>query len=223
MDIFKGDWSEYLDPELEKDYYLDLRRLLIQEYRNFQIYPKPEEIYRALHLTSFEDTKVLILGQDPYHGEGQAEGLAFSVPNGVALPPSLKNIYKEIESDIGCEMDWSNGSLIPWAEQGVLLLNTTLTVRKGQAGSHSKIGWEFFTDYIIQCLNKKESPMVYLLWGAHARSKKRFLNNPKHLILESPHPSPLSAYRGFFGCKHFSKTNKYLEANGETAINWCNK
>lgn len=219
--IFNNDWDELLKSEMQLPYYQDLRRLLSQEYKTQTIFPKEEEVMAALRLTSFEDTRVVLLGQDPYHGPGQAEGLAFSVKKNIPLPPSLKNIYKELEDDLGCDTSQWVGSLIPWAEQGVLLLNTTLTVRQGQAASHSKIGWEFFTDAILRLLNEKQEPVVFILWGAHARSKRRFLNNPNHMIIESVHPSPLSAYRGFFGSRPFSRTNEFLESKGEKPIDWC--
>lgn len=219
--IFNNDWDKLLEEEMKQPYYQDLRRLLSQEYQSQIIYPKKEEVMAALRLTSYEDTRVVILGQDPYHGAGQAEGLAFSVKKNIPLPPSLRNIYKELQDDIGCDTSHFLGSLIPWAKQGVLLLNTTLTVRQGQAASHSKIGWEFFTDAILRLLNEKNEPVVFILWGAHARSKKRFLNNPNHLVIESVHPSPLSAYRGFFGSKPFSKTNAFLSSKGEEPIDWC--
>lgn len=219
--IFHNDWDDLLAREMELPYYQDLRRLLAEEYKTQTIFPKREEVMAALRLTSYEATRVVILGQDPYHGVGQAEGLAFSVKKNIPLPPSLKNIYKELEDDLGCDTSQWVGSLIPWAKQGVLLLNTTLTVRQGQAASHSKIGWEFFTDAILRLINEKEDPVVYILWGGHARSKKRFLNNPNHLVIESPHPSPLSAYRGFFTSKPFSRTNEFLRAKGQATIDWC--
>lgn len=219
--IFHNDWDDLLARETELPYYQDLRRLLAEEYKTQTIFPKREEVMAALRLTSYEATRVVILGQDPYHGVGQAEGLAFSVKKNIPLPPSLKNIYKELEDDLGCDTSQWVGSLIPWAKQGVLLLNTTLTVRQGQAASHSKIGWEFFTDAILRLINEKEDPVVYILWGGHARSKKRFLNNPNHLVIESPHPSPLSAYRGFFTSKPFSRTNEFLRAKGQATIDWC--
>ncbi len=219
--IFHNDWDKLLAEEMNLPYYQDLRRLLAEEYKTQVIYPKQEEVMAALRLTSFQETRVVILGQDPYHGAGQAEGLAFSVKKNVPLPPSLRNIYRELQEDVGCDTTQFTGSLIPWAKQGVLLLNTTLTVRQGQAASHSKIGWEFFTDAILHLLNEKTEPVVFILWGAHARSKKRFLNNPNHLVVESAHPSPLSAYRGFFGSKPFSRTNEFLISKGESPVDWC--
>ncbi len=217
---FGNDWDELLREEMEKPYYLELRRLLVEEYRHFEIYPPMEEVFYALRTTSYEDTRVLLLGQDPYHGPGQAHGMSFSVRPGVPLPPSLRNIYKELETDLGISPA-RHGYLKSWAEQGVLLLNTTLTVRRGQAASHEAIGWRIFTDKIIALLNEKPGPLVFLLWGAHARSKKRLLTNPEHLILEAPHPSPLSAHRGFFGSRPFSAINEYLTMKGEAPISWA--
>ncbi|MDO5301448.1 MAG: uracil-DNA glycosylase [Tissierellia bacterium] len=219
MKHFHNDWEELLQPEFERDYYQNLRELLLEEYGNFEIYPRAEEIFRALDLTSFESARVLLLGQDPYHGPGQAHGLAFSVKEG-PLPPSLVNIYRELEDDTGFDRTPLGGDLTAWAKEGVLLLNTSLTVRRGQAASHQRIGWQFFTDAIMKILNEKEDPLVCMLWGAHARSKKPLLNNPQHLIIESPHPSPLSAYRGFFGSKPFTRTNDYLTAQGLSPIAW---
>ena len=214
-----NDWDNLLAEEVEKDYYKKLRTILKQEYKTQTIYPDVYSIFNALKLTSCADTKVLILGQDPYHGENQAHGLAFSVQKGVAIPPSLLNIYKELNSDLGLFVP-NNGYLVKWAEQGVLLLNTGLTVRKDLANSHKGIGWEKFTDKIISCLNEKDEPMVYLLWGNNAKSKMELITNPKHLVLTTVHPSPLSASRGFFGCKHFSKTNEFLKNNGLKEIDW---
>lgn len=215
---FSNDWDDLLKEEMEKPYYKDLRRLLIEEYKTQTIYPEAEAIFRAMRLTSFHDTKVLLLGQDPYHGPGQAQGMSFSVPADFPLPPSLVNIYKELKDDLGIIRE--SGDLTSWAKEGVLLLNTTLTVRRSQPMSHGKIGWEIFTDKVVSLLGERERPMVFLLWGAHARSKKRLIKNPAHRIIESPHPSPLSAYRGFFGSKCFSRTNAYLEAMGEIPVDW---
>ena len=217
--ILSNDWNDYLAGEFEKEYYQKLRKFLISEYHTRTIYPDMYDIFNALHYTSYHDTKVVILGQDPYHGKDQAHGLSFSVRKGVAIPPSLLNIYKELHDDLGCYIP-NNGYLEKWAKQGVLLLNTVLTVRAHQANSHRGIGWEQFTDAAIQVLNEQDRPIVFLLWGRPAQMKKSMLNNPKHLILEAPHPSPLSAYRGFFGCKHFSKTNEFLVANGLEPIDW---
>lgn len=214
-----NDWDQLLKDEFQKDYYQQLRQFLIREYRTKTIYPDMYKIYEALKLTSYADTKVVILGQDPYHGENQAHGLAFSVQEGVQIPPSLVNIYKELADDLGCYIP-NNGYLVPWAKQGVLLLNTSLTVVANRANSHRNKGWEILTDRIIQLLNEKDAPVVYLLWGNNAKEKAKYLNNPKHLVLKSVHPSPLSANRGFFGCKHFSKANKFLRDNGVKEIDW---
>jgi uracil-DNA glycosylase len=214
-----NDWDELLKNEFKKDYYLSLRQFLAREYKTKTIYPNMYNIFEALKITSYKDTKVLILGQDPYHGENQAHGLAFSVQKGVATPPSLINIFKELRDDLGCFIP-NNGYLVPWAKQGVLLLNTSLTVEANKANSHRNKGWEIFTDYIIQLLNKKESPMVFLLWGNNAKEKIKYITNPKHLILTAAHPSPLSASRGFFGCKHFSKTNDFLKKTNQAEIDW---
>jgi len=214
-----NDWDILLKDEFQKEYYQKLRQFLKNEYRTKIIYPDMYKIYEALRLTSYQDTKVVILGQDPYHGPNQAHGLAFSVQEGVDIPPSLMNIYKELQDDEGCYIP-NNGCLVPWAKQGVLLLNTSLTVIAGQANSHRNIGWEALTDRIIQLLNEKETPVVFLLWGSHAKSKAVYITNKHHLILSTVHPSPLSASRGFFGCRHFSKTNEFLIKTGQKPINW---
>ncbi|HHY81188.1 MAG TPA: uracil-DNA glycosylase [Clostridiales bacterium] len=214
-----NDWDILLKDEFQKEYYQKLRQFLKNEYRTKIIYPDMYKIYEALRLTSYQDTKVVILGQDPYHGPNQAHGLAFSVQEGVDIPPSLMNIYKELQDDEGCYIP-NNGCLVPWAKQGVLLLNTSLTVIAGQANSHRNIGWEALTDRIIQLLNEKETPVVFLLWGSHAKSKAVYITNKKHLILSTVHPSPLSASRGFFGCRHFSRTNEFLTKTGQKPINW---
>ena len=214
-----NDWDEILKDEWQKPYYLKLRDFLKNEYKNRTIYPNMNDIFNALKYTSFRDTKVVIIGQDPYHGEGQAHGLCFSVKEGVTPPPSLKNIYKELNTSLGCYIP-NNGYLKKWAEQGVLLLNTVLTVRAHQANSHRGIGWEEFTDAAIKVLNAQDRPIVFILWGAPAQKKKVMLNNPKHLILEAPHPSPLSAYRGFFGSKPFSKINDFLISINKSPIDW---
>ncbi|MCI6158574.1 MAG: uracil-DNA glycosylase [Selenomonadaceae bacterium] len=219
MEIFHNDWAKYLNPELKKPYYLELRQFLIQEYRSRRICPDMYAIFNALHDTSYEDTKVVILGQDPYHGPGQAHGLSFSVLPGVPAPPSLQNIFKELHDDLGCKIP-NNGCLKPWADQGVLLLNTVLTVREHQANSHRGHGWEIFTDRIIELLNAREKPMAFILWGTPARRKKAMITNPAHYIVESPHPSPLSANRGFFGSHPFSKVNDFLKRTGQTPIDW---
>ncbi|MGM9532641.1 uracil-DNA glycosylase [Intestinibacter sp.] len=214
-----NDWDELLKDEFKKEYYLNLREFLKKEYSTRIIYPNMYNIFEALKHTSFKDTKVLILGQDPYHGENQAHGLAFSVQKGVKIPPSLLNIYKELHDDLGCYIP-NNGYLIPWSDQGVLLLNTALTVRAHEANSHKNIGWEIFTDDVIKLLNTREDPVIFVLWGANARRKKEFIDLSRHYVLEAPHPSPLSASRGFFGCKHFSKINKILKDLGKEPIDW---
>ena len=219
MEIFHNDWAGLLDDELKQPYYQELRQFLISEYRSRQIFPDMYAIFNALHYTSYADTKVVILGQDPYHGDGQAHGLSFSVLPGVEPPPSLLNIFQELSTDLGCTIP-NNGCLKPWAEQGVLLLNTVLTVRAHQAGSHQGKGWEHFTDKIINLLNEREKPLAFILWGAPARRKKAMITNPQHFIVESPHPSPLSAYRGFFGSRPFSKVNDFLRATGQEPIDW---
>ena len=216
---FGNDWDEILSGEFEKDYYLKLREFLLSEYRDGTVYPPADDIFNAFRYTGYEDTKVVILGQDPYFNPNQAHGLCFSVRPGVDIPPSLRNIYTELNSDLGLFIP-NNGYLEKWARQGVLLLNTVLTVRGGMAGSHQNKGWEEFTDAIIRKVNEKDSPVVYMLWGKPAQSKIRMLNNDKHLILTAPHPSPLSAYRGFFGCRHFSRANKFLEERGLSPIDW---
>ena len=214
-----NDWDDILADEWQKPYYLELRKFLKQEYSTQTVYPNMEDIFNALKLTSFKDTKVVIIGQDPYHGFGQAHGLCFSVKKGVVPPPSLKNIYKELKSDMGFEIP-SHGELTSWAKQGVLLLNNVLTVREGLPNSHKGKGWEIFTDRVIGELNKKETPVVFLLWGANAQKKAEIITNPKHYKLMTVHPSPLSASRGFFGCRHFSKTNEILQKNRINPINW---
>lgn len=219
MEIFKNDWGQHLKEEMTQPYYRQLRQFLIGEYSTKQVYPDMYSIFNALHYTSYADTKVLILGQDPYHEPGQAHGLSFSVQPNVPPPPSLVNIFKELETDLGCTVP-NNGCLEPWARQGVLLLNTVLTVQAHRANSHRDKGWEIFTDKIISLLNQREKPVAFILWGSPARRKKAMITNPQHFIVESPHPSPLSAYRGFFGSRPFSKVNKFLESVGEKPINW---
>lgn len=214
-----NDWDHILADEWQKPYYLKLRAFLKNEYSTQTVYPNMNDIFNALRLTSFKDAKVVIIGQDPYHGFGQAHGLCFSVKKGVVPPPSLKNIYKELQSDIGFEIP-SHGELTSWAKQGVLLLNNVLTVREGLPNSHKGKGWEIFTDRVIGELNRKETPVVFLLWGANAQKKAEIITNPKHYKLITVHPSPLSASRGFFGCKHFSKTNEILQKNHINPINW---
>lgn len=212
-------WDEILIGEFEKPYYLKLREFLVNEYKTKIIYPDKHNIFTALKLTPYEEVKVVILGQDPYHGPGQAHGLSFSVQPGVQTPPSLQNMYKELRDDLGCFIP-NNGYLVPWAKQGVLLLNTVLTVEAGKANSHRKKGWENFTDEIIRKLNEREKPVIFLLWGNNAKEKMNLITNSKHFILTSVHPSPLSATRGFMGCKHFSKTNEILKKIGEKEIEW---
>lgn len=214
-----NEWDEILKDEFQSDYYAQIRETLKQEYASHEIYPPMQDIFNALRYTSYSDVKAVLLGQDPYHGPGQAHGLCFSVRPGVAPPPSLQNIFKELQSDMGLPAPHS-GCLIPWAKEGVLMLNTTLTVRRGQANSHSKIGWTKFTDAIIQKFNDHEQPIVFLLWGSNARSKKVLITNPNHLILETVHPSPLSAHQGFFGSRHFSQCNEFLMAHGIAPIDW---
>ncbi|WP_294136103.1 uracil-DNA glycosylase [uncultured Clostridium sp.] len=217
--ILKNDWKDLLDDEFNKEYYQTLRNFLTNEYKTKTIYPDKYDIFNALHFTSYKDIKVVILGQDPYHGPGQAHGLSFSVNPGIKIPPSLLNIYKELNSDLGCYIP-NNGYLKKWADQGVLLLNTSLTVRAGEANSHKSIGWEIFTDRIISLVNEKEDPVVFLLWGNNAIKKKNLITNKKHLILTSAHPSPLSASRGFFGSKPFSKINNFLISVNKKPIDW---
>nr|WP_311537289.1 uracil-DNA glycosylase [uncultured Anaerococcus sp.] len=217
--IIGNDWDEILKDEFDKAYFKEIIVFLEEAYDNRTIFPPKSEIFNALKLSSYRDTKVLILGQDPYYNPGQANGLAFSVKEGVKIPPSLKNIYKELEADLEIPIA-DTGSLISWAKQGVLLLNTSLTVEEKKPNSHKNIGWKIFTDAIIKILNEKERPCVFILWGNNAISKERFITNPKHLIIKSSHPSPLSARRGFFGSKVFSKTNQFLKDNKEEEINW---
>ncbi|WP_414731748.1 uracil-DNA glycosylase [Anaerococcus sp. NML200537] len=217
--IIGNDWDEILEAEFAKPYFKEITDFLEESYKENTIVPPKDEIFNALRLSSYEDTKVLILGQDPYYNFGQANGLAFSVNEGVKIPPSLKNIYKELESDLGIPIA-DTGSLVSWAKQGVLLLNTSLTVVEKKPNSHKNIGWQIFTDEIIKILNKKESPCVFILWGNNAIAKEKFITNPKHLIIKSSHPSPLSARRGFFGSKVFSRTNQFLKKNNEKEIDW---
>ena len=214
-----NDWDDILKDELKKEYYLKLREYLKAEYKTQVIYPSMYDIFNALKYTSYKNTKVVILGQDPYHGPGQAHGLCFSVKRGVPLPPSLKNIFKELHAEYGIS-EPECGELTGWAKQGVLLLNATLTVRRGMPQSHKGRGWEILTDNIIRLLNDKDEPVVFILWGGNARAKKVLITNPLHLVLESAHPSPLSAYNGFFGCNHFVKANKHLQKHGLSEINW---
>lgn len=214
-----NEWDELLKDEFQKDYYLNLREFLKKEYFSQRIYPDMYDIFNALKYTSYSDVKAVIIGQDPYHGAGQAHGLCFSVQKGIAIPPSLQNIYKEIYTDLGITQA-NHGCLTKWAESGVLLMNAVLTVREGQANSHRGKGWEIFTDRVIELLNQREKPVVFLLWGNNAKQKMRLITNPNHLILQAAHPSPLSAFNGFFGCRHFSKANAFLSGHGMEPIDW---
>jgi len=214
-----NDWDNILKGEFEKEYYQELRTFLISEYKSKTIYPNMYDIFNALKHTAYHDVKAVILGQDPYHEPGQAHGLCFSVQKGIAKPPSLVNIFKELESDLGIKSP-NHGFLLEWAEQGVLLLNTALTVRRGQANSHKGKGWELFTDQVITLLNERDKPLVFILWGANAKAKSVFLTNPNHKIITGAHPSPLSAHNGFWGGKYFSKTNDFLMLHGESPIDW---
>ena len=220
MPKITNDWLDAIGDEFEKPYYLDLRKFLLDEYRTRRIFPPADDIFNAFHFTPLSKVKVLLLGQDPYHGERQAIGACFAVPTDQKeLPPSLVNIYRELRDDLGCSVP-NHGYLKKWADEGVLLLNTVLTVRAHQANSHQGKGWEYFTDAVIEAVNAQDRPIVYFLWGRPAQTKRRMLDNPKHLVLEAPHPSPLSAHRGFFGCRHFSKANDFLRENGASPIDW---
>ncbi len=214
-----NEWDGILKGEFEKEYYLKLREFLKYEYSHYEVYPNMYDIFNSLKYTSYNSVKAVILGQDPYHEPGQAHGLCFSVKKGTPLPPSLQNIYKELYSDLGIPPA-KHGELISWAQNGVLMMNTVLTVRRGQANSHKNHGWEIFTDRVIELLNRREKPIVFILWGGNARSKTKLITNPNHFILQSAHPSPLSAYNGFFGNKHFSKTNEFLVQHGIEPIDW---
>ncbi len=218
--IFQNDWADLLDDELKKDYYQSLREWLKKEYDEHTVYPPMFDIFNAFHYTSYDDVKVVLLGQDPYHGPNQAEGMSFSVKKGVKIPPSLRNMYKELESDIGCPVP-EHGSLVKWAKEGVLLLNTVLTVRDGEAHSHRNKGWERLTDHVIKTLNEREKPVVFILWGKPAQSKETLIDQSVHFTLKSPHPSPLSAHRGFFGSRPYSKTNQFLKKHNIPEIDWC--
>jgi uracil-DNA glycosylase len=217
--MIENEWLEYLKPEFSKPYYRELYNFVKEEYSTREIFPPSDKIFSALEHTSVKDVKVVIIGQDPYHEPGQAHGMSFSVLPGVKTPPSLQNMYKELNTELGCYIP-NNGYLVKWADQGVLLLNAVLTVRSGAANSHKGKGWEQFTDAVIRAVNAQDRPVVYLLWGSNARAKKTLINNPKHLVLETVHPSPLSAYNGFFGCGHFKKANEFLKENGLTPIDW---
>ena len=214
-----NDWDDVLKGEFDKEYYLNLREFLKHEYSHYKIYPNMYDIFNALKYTPYNEVKAVIIGQDPYHQPGQAHGLCFSVKKGVPLPPSLQNIYKEIQSDLGIPPA-SHGELISWAKSGVLMMNAVLTVRDSTPNSHKNKGWEIFTDRVIELLNQREKPMVFILWGANARSKAKLITNPNHLVLQSAHPSPLSAYNGFFGNRHFSKTNQFLAEHGIEPVDW---
>lgn len=216
---FDNEWDIILKGEFSKPYYVKLREFLIEEYSHHTVYPDMYDIFNALKYTSYSDVKVVILGQDPYHEPNQAHGLSFSVKKGVQIPPSLLNIYKEIQDDLGYPIP-DHGYLEHWAKQGVLLLNNVLTVRRSEANSHRNCGWEIFTNEVIRLLNERKKPIVYMFWGSNAREKASYITNPQHLVLETAHPSPLSAYRGFFGCKHFSKANEFLKMTGQTPIDW---
>lgn len=219
MGAISNDWLQPLAPEFKKPYYAKLYRKVLEEYQNYRIFPPSDDVFAAFNLTPLAEVKVVILGQDPYHEEGQAHGLCFSVRPDVEIPPSLVNIYKELHDDLGCSIP-DNGYLVKWAKQGVLLLNTVLTVRAHQAFSHRGIGWEEFTDAAIRILADQDRPLVFILWGKPAQAKKTMIHNPKHLVLEAPHPSPLSAHRGFFGSRPFSRTNTFLRENGLEPVDW---
>ncbi|ERN51682.1 uracil-DNA glycosylase [Alkalihalophilus marmarensis] len=219
MSILKNDWNELLKDQFEQPYYKELREFLKKEYQEEIVYPSMHHLFEALQLTSYRDTKVVILGQDPYHGLDQAHGLSFSVRPEVRIPPSLQNMFKELKEDLGASIP-NNGYLVPWAEQGVLLLNTVLSVRGGQAASHKGRGWELFTDRVIDLLNEREKPVIFVLWGKHAEAKSKRITNDHHFIITAPHPSPLSAHRGFFGSRPFSKINRILTEMGEEPIEW---
>ena len=219
MAAISGDWLEALRPEFSKQYYRDLFAFVQNEYKTYTVYPPAQDLFNALHETPLSNVRVVILGQDPYHGEGQAHGMCFSVRPGCPAPPSLVNIFNELHDDLGCYVP-DNGYLVKWARQGVLLLNTVLTVRAHQANSHRGKGWETFTDHVIQKLSEREKPLVFILWGGNARSKKALIDGSRHLILEGPHPSPLSAYGGFFGGHYFSKANRFLAEHGEEPVDW---
>ena len=214
-----NDWDEVLKGEFDKEYYLKLREFLKYEYSHYKIYPDMYDIFNALKYTPYSGVKAVMIGQDPYHQPGQAHGLCFSVKKGVPLPPSLQNIYKEIQSDLGIPPA-NHGELVSWAKSGVLMMNAVLTVRDSTPNSHKNKGWEIFTDRVIELLNQREKPMVFILWGANARSKAKLITNPNHLVLQSAHPSPLSAYNGFFGNRHFSKTNQFLAEHGIEPVDW---
>lgn len=217
--ILKNDWKELLSEEMEKDYFQDLKKFLTQEYKTETVYPKEEDVFNALNYTAYKDVKAVIFGQDPYHGKDQAYGLAFSVQQDVKIPPSLRNIYKELNEDLGYDIP-NHGSLTKWAKEGVLLLNTVLTVRQANPNSHKRKGWEIFTDRVIELLNDRKDPIVFILWGNNAIEKEELITNSRHHIIKSYHPSPFAAYRGFFGSNPFSKTNIFLKSIGKEPIDW---
>ncbi|WP_042197433.1 uracil-DNA glycosylase [Paenibacillus camerounensis] len=217
--MFENDWDEVLQEEAQKPYFQELRYALAAEYKQYTVYPPKELLFSALKLTPYSKTRVVILGQDPYHGAGQAHGLSFSVKPGVRIPPSLRNIYQELHSDVGMAVP-NHGSLLHWAEEGVLMLNAVLTVREGQPNSHKGLGWETFTDAIMEKLNERAEPLVFILWGSHAQKKGAYIDKSRHKVIESPHPSPFSAHRGFLGSRPFSQANQYLESHGLTGIDW---
>ncbi|MGM0843459.1 MAG: uracil-DNA glycosylase [Bacillota bacterium] len=219
-DNFSNDWDSVLRTEMEEPYFIKMESFLEEEYRTQNIFPVKKNVFNAFNFTAYQDVKVVLLGQDPYHGEGQAHGLSFSVEKDVKVPPSLRNIYKELHDDIGCKVP-DHGNLSKWTGQGVLLLNTVLTVRKGKAHSHKGKGWETFTDKVIQHLNNREKPVVFMLWGRPAQEKAKLIDTGKHFVIQSPHPSPLSARKGFFGSQPFSRANEWLKKNGEEEIDWC--
>lgn len=219
MAILKNDWAPLLEEEFEKTYYQQLRKQLQTEYQTKVIYPDQQDIFNALHYTSYKDTKVVIIGQDPYHGPGQAHGLSFSVKPGVKIPPSLRNIYKELQEDVGCSIP-NHGYLVEWAKQGVLMLNAVLTVQAGNANSHKGLGWELFTNRVIEILNQRETPVIFILWGNFAQQKQQLITSSHHFIIKSPHPSPLSSHNGFFGSRPFSKSNMHLREIGSKEIVW---
>ncbi|CAM4243339.1 uracil-DNA glycosylase [Paenibacillus typhae] len=217
--MFGNDWDEVLQEEIQKPYFQELRYALAAEYKQHTVYPPKEQLFSALKLTPYSKTRVVILGQDPYHGAGQAHGLSFSVKPGVRIPPSLRNIYQELHEDTGTPVP-NHGSLLHWAEEGVLMLNAVLTVREGQPNSHKGLGWETFTDAIMGKLNERTEPMVFILWGSHAQQKGAYIDRTRHKVIQSPHPSPFSAHRGFLGSRPFSQANQYLESHGLKGIDW---
>ncbi|WP_238650266.1 uracil-DNA glycosylase [Paenibacillus piscarius] len=217
--MFDNDWDKVLQEETEKPYFQELRYALAREYKQYNVYPPKDKLFSALKLTPYSKTRVVILGQDPYHGAGQAHGLSFSVEPGVRVPPSLRNIYTELHSDLGLAIP-NHGSLLHWAEEGVLMLNAVLTVREGQPNSHKGLGWETFTDAIMEKLNERTEPMVFILWGSHAQLKGAAIDRSRHMVIQSPHPSPFSAHRGFLGSRPFSRANQFLEEHGLRGIDW---